>query len=366
MQATRIMITGGGTGGHIFPAVSIANALRKLEPACEILFVGAEGKMEMEKVPASGYEIVGLNISGFQRGSILKNLSLPFKVIGSVIKARKLIQSFKPNVVVGVGGYASGPLMYACSNMDIPYLIQEQNSFAGVTNKMLAKGASKICVAFDGMEKFFPSEKILKTGNPVRDNVIDIKDKRFAGAALLKLDPHKKTILVTGGSLGSATLNKSVEKYLDMLVSQDIQVIWQTGKYYYESIMQRLGVPPKGVIVMEFLHKMDLAYAAADVIVSRAGAGTIAELCFLSKPVILVPSPNVAEDHQTMNAIALVKNDAALLVKDTEAEDALMPLALNLLKDTVKMENLSKNINKMAMPNADIIIAKEVLKLAGK
>lgn len=366
MRATRIIITGGGTGGHIFPAVAIANALRKLEPACEILFVGAEGKMEMEKVPASGYEIVGLKISGYQRGSIVKNLTLPFKILGSVIKAGKLLEAFKPDVVVGVGGYASGPVMYAASKMKIPYLIQEQNSFAGVTNKILAKGAAKICVAFDGMESFFPASKILKTGNPVRESVIDIKDKRYAGAALLKLDPHKKTILITGGSLGSATLNKSVERYLEELAKQDIQIIWQTGKYYYEGIVQRIGPPPAGVNILEFLHKMDLGYAAADIIISRAGAGTIAELCFLAKPVILVPSPNVAEDHQTMNALALVNNSAALMVKDADAEEALLPLALNLLKDDAKMAALGRNIYKMAMPEADDIIAHEVMKLANR
>ncbi len=366
MQATRIMITGGGTGGHIFPAVSIANALRKLEPGCEIVFVGALGKMEMDKVPAAGYDIIGLNISGFQRGSIFKNLKLPFKLIESIQKAGQLLKDFKPDVVVGVGGYASGPLLYATSRRNIPYLIQEQNSFAGITNKMLSKNASKICVAFDGMEKFFPANKILKTGNPVRESVIDIQGKRFAGAALLKLDPLKKTILVTGGSLGSAMLNKSVEKFIDQLVANDVQLIWQTGTYYFESIMQRIGTPKKGIVILEFLHKMDLAYAAADVIISRAGAGTIAELCFVKKPVILVPSPNVAEDHQTQNALALVKNDAALMIKDADAEELLIPDAMQLLKDEDQIERLSRNIGKMAMPNADVIIAKEVLKLAGK
>ncbi|MEE1883889.1 undecaprenyldiphospho-muramoylpentapeptide beta-N-acetylglucosaminyltransferase [Pedobacter flavus] len=366
MQATRIMITGGGTGGHIFPAVSIANALREIEPQCEILFVGALGRMEMEKVPAAGYKIVGLNISGFQRGSILKNLNLPFKVIESVSKAKDLINEFKPDVIVGVGGYASGPLLYAASRKKIPYLIQEQNSFAGITNKWLSKNAAKICVAFDGMERFFPAEKILKTGNPVRSSVIDVKDKRFAGATLLKLDPLKKTILVTGGSLGSAMLNKSVERFIDELVANDIQLIWQTGKYYFEGIMERVGPSKPGIIILEFLYKMDLAYAAADVIISRAGAGTIAELCFIKKPVILVPSPNVAEDHQTQNAMALVKNGAAILIKDDEAEVNLIPEAINLINDEAKCETLSVNIGKMAMPDADLIIAKEVLKLAGK
>eukprot|EP01137_Pigoraptor_chileana_P012937 Opistho-2@65819 len=272
----KIIISGGGTGGHIFPAIAIANALKTISPQCEILFVGAVGRMEMEKVPAAGYQIIGLNISGIQRGSILKNLGLPIKLIGSVRTAMKLIADFKPNAVVGVGGYASGPLLYAASLKKIPYLIQEQNSYAGITNKFLGKNAAKICVAFDGMEQFFPAAKILKTGNPVRQSVVDIKGKHYAGAELLKLDPLKKTILVTGGSLGAGTLNKSIEKHLPEIIAQDVQVIWQTGKYYYKGIMERLGVNyHPNVCVLEFLNKMDLAYAAADVIISRAGAGTI-------------------------------------------------------------------------------------------
>jgi UDP-N-acetylglucosamine--N-acetylmuramyl-(pentapeptide) pyrophosphoryl-undecaprenol N-acetylglucosamine transferase len=360
----KIIISGGGTGGHIFPAIAIANALKIISPNCEILFVGAIGRMEMEKVPAAGYKIEGLTISGIQRGSILKNLTLPFKLISSVRKAMKLISNFKPDVVVGVGGYASGPILYAASLKNIPYLIQEQNSYAGITNKFLAKNADKICVAFDGMEQFFPADKILKTGNPVRKEVIAIEGKHRAGAELLKLDPLKKTILITGGSLGAGTLNKSIEKHLPEIIAQDIQLIWQTGKFYYKGIIERLGLNyHPNVCVLEFLNQMDLAYAAADIIISRAGAGTIAELCFVQKPVILVPSPNVAEDHQTKNAMALAKNQAAILLKDSAAEDTLVAEALKLLQDKSHSDILGKNISKMALKDADVIIANEVLKL---
>ena len=360
----KIIISGGGTGGHIFPAVAIANALKAISPQCEILFVGAEGRMEMEKVPAAGYKIVGLNISGIQRGSILKNLGLPFKVIGSVRKAMKIISDFRPDAVVGVGGYASGPLLYAASLKKIPYLIQEQNSYAGITNKLLGKNAAKICVAFDGMEAFFPVNRILKTGNPVRKNIVNVEGRRHAGAELLKLDPLKKTILVTGGSLGAGTLNKSIEKHLAELIAQDVQVIWQTGKFYYKGIVERLGLDyHPNVRILEFLNQMDLAYAAADVIISRAGAGTIAELCLIQKPVILVPSPNVAEDHQTKNALALVKENAAILIVDSAAEDTLVAQALSLLNDKEKSAKLSENIGKMAFSDADEVIAREVLKL---
>jgi UDP-N-acetylglucosamine--N-acetylmuramyl-(pentapeptide) pyrophosphoryl-undecaprenol N-acetylglucosamine transferase len=360
----KIIISGGGTGGHIFPAVAIANALKSISPNCEILFVGAEGRMEMEKVPAAGYKIVGLNIAGIQRGSILKNLGLPLKVLSSVRKAMKLIEDFKPNAVVGVGGYASGPLLYAAKLKGIPYLIQEQNSYAGITNKLLGKGAAKVCVAFDGMEQFFPAERILKTGNPVRSNIVDIKGKHHAGAELLKLDPLKKTILVTGGSLGAGTLNKSIEKHLPQIIAEDVQVIWQTGKFYYNGVLERVGLNyHPNIVILEFLNKMDLAYAAADLIISRAGAGTIAELCIIQKPVILVPSPNVAEDHQTKNAMALVKNDAAILINDRSAEDTLVAEALKLLQNAERCKLLSENIGKMAYQDSDVVIANEVLKL---
>jgi len=367
MRPTRVIISGGGTGGHIFPAIAIANALRRREPGCEILFVGATGRMEMEKVPAAGYKIIGLTISGIQRGSIVKNLALPFKLLGSVQKAAKLINDYKPDVVVGVGGYASGPVLFAASWKNVPYLIQEQNSYAGITNKRLGKKASKVCVAFDGMEEFFPAAQIIKTGNPVRKDVVDIHNKHFHGAELLKLDPLKKTIMVTGGSLGAGTLNKSIEKHLQDFIDQDVQVIWQTGKYYYAGIMERLGANfHPNIRVLEFLNQMDLAYAAADVIISRAGAGTIAELCLIKKPVILVPSPNVAEDHQTKNAMALVKNNAAVLINDRSAEDILVKEALELLNDEARMELLAENIGKMALPEADELIADEVFKLAVK
>lgn len=367
MEPTRIIISGGGTGGHIFPAISIANALRRIEPGCDILFVGATGRMEMEKVPAAGYKIVGLNISGIQRGSIAKNLTLPFKMLGSLRKAMQLIDDFKPDVVVGVGGYASAPVLFAASLKSVPYLIQEQNSYAGITNKWLGKKAAKVCVAFDGMEQFFPSATLLKTGNPVRKDVVDIFNKHYAGAELLQLDPLKKTILVTGGSLGAGTLNKSVEKHISKLIREDVQLVWQTGKYYYKGIIERLGPNfHPNVRILEFLNKMDMAYAAADVIISRAGAGTIAELCIIKKPVILVPSPNVAEDHQTKNALALVKNNAAILITDRSAEDALIVEALNLLRDEDRSKSLSENIGKMALPDADNIIAKQVFNLARK
>ena len=366
-SATRIIISGGGTGGHIFPAISIANALKRMEPGCEILFVGATGRMEMEKVPAAGYKIIGLNISGIQRGSIAKNLSLPFKLLGSMRKALLLIADFKPDVVVGVGGYASGPILFAASLKKVPYLIQEQNSYAGITNKWLGKKAAKICVAFDDMDQFFPTENILKTGNPVRKDVVDIVQKHHAGAELLKLDPLKRTILVTGGSLGAGTLNKSIEKHLQELIDADVQLIWQTGKFYYKGIVERIGLDfHPNIRILEFLNKMDMAYAAADLIISRAGAGTIAELCLIKKPVILVPSPNVAEDHQTKNAMALVKQNAALLIADRSAEDTLVREALSLLNDKERSKMFSENIGKMALPDADNIIAEEVMILARK
>lgn len=365
MGAARIIISGGGTGGHIFPAISIANALRRMRPDCEILFVGATGRMEMEKVPAAGYKIVGLNISGIQRGSIVKNLGLPFKVLGSVQKALQLIRDFKPDVVVGVGGYASGPILFAASLKNIPYLIQEQNSYAGITNKWLGKKAAKVCVAFDNMEQFFPPYSLLKTGNPVRKDVVNILNKHHHGAEMLKLDPLKRTILVTGGSLGAGTLNKSIEKHLPEIIAADVQVVWQTGKFYYKGIIERLGLDyHPNVRILEFLNKMDMAYAAADLIISRAGAGTIAELCLIKKPVILVPSPNVAEDHQTKNAMALVEKQAALLINDRSAEDTLVSEALLLLNDEDRMEKLAENIGKMGLPDADDLIALEVLDLA--
>lgn len=364
-MAKRVIISGGGTGGHIFPAVAIANALKKLASDTEILFVGANGRMEMEKVPAAGYKIIGLDIQGFQRKSIIKNLLLPYKMVMSLIRSRNIIKDFKPDVAVGVGGYASGPLLYAASLMNLPYLIQEQNSYAGITNKSLGKKAKKICVAFEGMDKFFPADKILVTGNPIRKETVDIEGKRDEAFKFFGLLPNKKTILVTGGSLGAGTLNKSMLQSLDKMAEDGVQLIWQTGKYYYQSINSDLaGKERDGIKVLEFLQRMDLAYAAADIIISRAGAGTIAELFVVKKPVILVPSPNVAEDHQTKNAMALVQNEAAVLVKDSEAESELVDIALGLLRDEPKCEKLSGNIGRMALPDADEVIAREVLKIA--
>lgn len=360
----RIIISGGGTGGHIFPAIAIANALKKLDPATEILFVGANGRMEMEKVPAAGYKIIGLDIQGIQRSSIWKNVMFPVKLLGSVRKSLQIIKEFKPDAAVGVGGYASGPLLYAAGLKGIPYLIQEQNSYAGVTNKWLAKKAKKICVAFDGMDKFFPGDKIIKTGNPIRKESVDIANKRMQATELMKLSPDKKTILVTGGSLGARTLNNSVLAGLDKLIKADVQIIWQTGKVYYKGIIEKLGENyHPNVRVLEFLNRMDLAYAAADVIISRAGAGTIAELCMVKKPVILVPSPNVAEDHQTKNALALVHEHACLFIADRDAETKLIDTAIELLKDKDKQKTLSSNIGKLAMPHADEVIAKEVTQI---
>lgn len=365
-MAKRIIISGGGTGGHIFPAIAIANALKKIDDKTEILFVGAKGRMEMEKVPAAGYAIIGLDIQGFQRSSLLKNVFLPFKIIGSVLKSISIIKNFKPDAVVGVGGYASGPLLFAASLKKVPYLIQEQNSYAGITNKYLGKNAEKICVAFDNMQAFFKAEKVIKTGNPVRESAIDVEGKREEAMAFFDLDSTKKTVLVVGGSLGAGTLNNSMMAGLNTFQKADVQLIWQTGKYYYKSIIEKYGNQPKdnGIRIYEFLNRMDLAFAASDVIISRAGAGTIAELCLVNKPVILVPSPNVAEDHQTKNANALVSKEAAILVADKHAEAELVDQTLKLLADKDLMNSLIQNIKKLGLPNADEQIAKEVIKIA--
>lgn len=365
MKSKRIIISGGGTGGHIFPAIAIANALKKLDPQTEILFVGATGRMEMERVPAAGYKIVGLEIQGIQRKSVWKNLLFPIKLLLSVRKSLRIIKDFKPDAAVGVGGYASGPLLYAASLKNIPYLIQEQNSYAGITNKWLGKKAKKICVAFDGMDKFFPFERILKTGNPIRKDSVNVAGKHMQALELYKLSAFKKTILVTGGSLGARTLNKSILAGLDKIIAADVQLIWQTGKVYYKGIIEQLGEEyHPNIRILEFLNRMDLAYAAADIIISRAGAGTIAELCVVKKPVILVPSPNVAEDHQTKNALALVQEHAAVFIADRDAEAKLTDRALELLEDKELQKKLSDNIAKMAMPDADEVIAKEVFKIA--
>lgn len=365
-MGTRIIISGGGTGGHIFPAIAIANALKRLAPHAELLFVGATGKMEMEKVPAAGYEIVGLDIQGINRTSPWKNIALPFKLYKSIRRARRIVRDFRADVAVGVGGYASGPLLYAAAGMGVPCLIQEQNSYAGITNKRLAKRAARICVAFEGMERFFPAHKILFTGNPIRREAVAIQHKREEAMAFFGLSPAKKTILLTGGSLGARTLNNSMLEGLDRLAAADVQVIWQCGGYYHDSLRDALGAKYEGSVKLTaFLQRMDLAYAAADLIIARAGAGTIAELCVVGKPTILVPSPNVAEDHQTKNAQALVGKSAALMVTDAEAPRKLIDTALELLNNAQESEALRANLKALAVLDADEVIAKEVLKLAG-
>lgn len=363
-KAHKIIISGGGTGGHIFPAIAIANALREIEPQIEILFVGAEGKMEMEKVPQAGYKIVGLPVAGLQRKLTLANLSFPFKLFKSLGKAGDIIKDFKPDACVGVGGYASGPTLYKAGSKGIPYLIQEQNSYAGLTNKLLAKNASKICTAYDGMQKFFPEEKITLTGNPVRKDILDLWGKRTQALTHFGLDPVKPVLLVMGGSLGARTLNNAMKADLQKLVDAGVSVLWQTGKYYFEEMKTAAeGFSSKGVLVKDFIKEMDFAYAAADVVISRAGALSISELCLVKKPSILVPSPNVTDDHQTKNALALSDRSAALMVSDADAPEKLIEVAIELLKNKIKQEELSKNIAALGKPYAAAEIAREVLAL---
>lgn len=366
MEELRIIISGGGTGGHIFPAVSIANAIKQQHPEAEILFVGAEGRMEMQRVPAAGYPIKGLPVAGFNRKNLLANIPVLWKLFKSQSMARNIIKEFKPMAAVGVGGYASGPTLKIAQKMNIPTLIQEQNSYAGVTNKLLAKKARKICVAYDGMEKFFPAEVIIKTGNPVRQNLLDSKICQAEALKAFNLDPEKKTILLIGGSLGARTINESILNHLDEVRQSGVQFIWQTGKYYSQEIQERLKNEKglKMLHVTDFIANMDAAYAAADLVISRAGAGSISEFCLLKKPVILVPSPNVAEDHQTKNALALVNKDAALYVKDAEAKDSLLKLALETVAQPERLKALSTNIAKLAYEHSADIIAEEVYKLA--
>lgn len=367
MDKKRFIISGGGTGGHIFPAISIAKAIKRQEPNADILFVGAHNRMEMEKVPAAGFKIVGLPISGLQRGSISKNILFLPKLFVSIFKCRSIIKEFKPNAVVGVGGYASGPLLYTAQKMGVPTLIQEQNGYAGLTNKLLAKRAKRICVAYEGMERFFPADKIIMTGNPVRQDLQDIKFNTPEAYNFFNLTQgnNMKTLLVIGGSLGARTINECIGNNLDILIRKKIQVIWQTGKYYYDRAIEEASqYNSKNIHVYPFINRMDYAYSVADAIISRAGAGTISELCLVGKPVILVPSPNVAEDHQTKNALALVKNNAALMVTDKDAPNTLVPQAVQLLEQDEQQVRLRINIKKMALPNADEIICKEVLKIA--
>lgn len=364
----RIIISGGGTGGHIFPAVAIANALKAKRPDTEILFVGALGRMEMQRVPAAGYNIKGLPICGFNRKNLLKNFAVLFKLWKSQRMAKKIIKDFKPVVAVGVGGYASGPTLNQCASMGIPCLIQEQNSYAGVTNKLLAKKASKICVAYEGMERFFPKDKIVLTGNPVRQQLLDTQLTKAEALRTFGLEPSKKTILIVGGSLGARTINDSVMAHLDELQNSGVQVIWQTGKNYFENIKQQLAEksPMPALKPTDFIADMGAAYRAADLVISRAGASSISEFCLIGKPVILVPSPNVAEDHQTKNAMALVNRQAAQFVSDAEAPQKLIPLALSTVKDDQILGQLSHNIKLMALRNSAETIANEVFALAEK
>ena len=361
----RVIISGGGTGGHIFPAVSIANAIKALRPDAKILFVGALGRMEMQRVPAAGYEIKGLPICGFDRKNLLKDFKVLYKIWKSQRMAKQIIKDFQPQVAVGVGGYASGPTLNKAAAMGIPCLIQEQNSYAGVTNKLLAKKAEKICVAYEGMERFFPAEKIILTGNPVRQALLDTTISRDDAIKSFGLDPAKKTILLVGGSLGARTINESVLQHLDIVKSADVQFIWQTGKYYSAAIAEQLkGQDIPNLKVTDFISDMGAAYKAADLVISRAGASSISEFCLIGKPVILVPSPNVAEDHQTKNALALSTRDAAIYVKDAEAPATLLELAVKTVNDEAKLKSLSENVLKLALPDSADIIAKEVIKLA--
>lgn len=376
-KSLRIMISGGGTGGHIFPAVSIANKLKELNPQTEILFVGAEGKMEMEKVPAAGYRIVGLPIVGLQRQLSLKNIvndiQVPFKVVSSIFKAKKILREFKPQVVVGVGGYASAPLLWAASGMGIPCLIQEQNGFAGLTNRKLGNRVQKICVAYEGMERFFPADKIVMTGNPIRSIIVPATPEMKAeGEKEYGLTPGKKHLFIVGGSLGSGRMNQSMKKWIadGCPGMEGVDVLWQCGRYYKSGIdafiEEQKARNPEALSAIrhsDFIGRMDLAYAAADVVISRAGASSVSELCAAHKATIFIPSPNVAEDHQTHNAMALVKRDAALLVRDAEAVEKMMPTALELLKDPARVAALEENAGKMALPDAAGKIADEIYSL---
>ena len=364
-QGLRVIISGGGTGGHIFPAISIANALKKLEPECEILFVGALGRMEMERVPAAGYPIVGLPVAGIKRELSAENLKVPFKLLKSLRMAGKIIDDFRPDIAVGVGGYASAPLLWMAGRRGIPYIIQEQNSFAGLTNRILGKKASLICVAYEGMERFFRREKIMLTGNPVRDGIKRAdEDMKAAGCARFGIEPGKRCILVVGGSLGAGTLNRCLMDWIGKTKESDVTILWQTGKYYYKQIEEFNKKNPREYIrCYEFIREMDLAYAAAGIVISRAGAGTISELCIAEKATIFVPSPNVAEDHQTHNALSLVKRGAALMIPDGEAGERLMDEAIKLVSDNDEVLRLESGIAKLALKDSATVISREILKI---
>ena len=367
----KYLISGGGTGGHIFPAVSIANALREADPNCEILFVGALGRMEMERVPQAGYQIIGLPVRGFDRSRPWKNIRVVIDLIRSMRQARQIVRDFRPDAGVGVGGYASGAAMKVAAKMGVPILLQEQNGFAGVTNKLLKDDAQKICVAYEGMERFFPKEKIILTGNPVRQNLTTGTPAEaiayFNQTFGVHFTTDQKTLLIIGGSLGARTINQSIMAHLPELIESGVQVIWQTGKNYYADCKAALDqLPHPNIICTDFVSHMPLAYALADLVISRAGASSISELCLLGKASILVPSPNVAEDHQTHNAMALVRKDAAVLVKDVDAHDMLIATALTLIHDEQRLTTLQRNILTLALPNSARIIAAEVMKLAKK
>jgi UDP-N-acetylglucosamine--N-acetylmuramyl-(pentapeptide) pyrophosphoryl-undecaprenol N-acetylglucosamine transferase len=364
VRGLRFLISGGGTGGHIFPAISIANALKHKLPDAEILFVGALGRMEMERVPAAGYPIEGLPVSGFDRKNRLRNIKVLWNLMRSLILARKIIRRFKPDAAIGVGGYASAPTLRAASAFDVPTVIQEQNSYAGVTNKLLAKKAKKICVAYEGMERFFPKEKIVLTGNPVRQDLFSVAPKTKEAYQFFNFDPTKKTILIVGGSLGARTINQSIIAGLEKLAKTDIQIIWQTGKFYIENARKAAGpFASPNLLVTDFVSRMDLAYSIADLVVSRAGASSISELCLLAKPVILIPSPNVAEDHQTQNALALVRKDAAVMIKDVDANKQLVVKVLELINNVDELKKLAENIIKLAEKDSADRIADEIIKL---
>ena len=360
----RLIISGGGTGGHIFPAIAIANAFRERHPNAHILFVGASGRMEMTRVPEAGYEIIGLWISGIQRKFTFSNLLFPFKLVVSYLRAVVIVKRYKPDVVVGTGGFASGPMMIAATRFKVPTIIQEQNSFAGLANKQVADKVSKVCVAYEGMEKYFPASKIVITGNPVRKDILSVKEKSGKGISHFGFEETHKTLLIIGGSLGARTINESILAGVDKLIDAGVQVIWQTGKAYFDVIQLQLGKYDKiRLRVTDFLKEMDLAYAAADVVISRSGALAVSELCIANKPCILVPSPNVAEDHQTKNAMALVEKDAAVMISDKDARSKLVDEALKLLFDEHRAKKLSENISALAKPSATEDIVNEIEKL---
>ncbi|PZR20192.1 MAG: undecaprenyldiphospho-muramoylpentapeptide beta-N-acetylglucosaminyltransferase [Flavobacterium psychrophilum] len=361
MEKKKFILSGGGTGGHIYPAIAIANELKEQYPDCEILFVGAKDKMEMQKVPQAGYNIVGLWIAGIQRKLTVDNAMFPFKLMSSLMKSRTIIKGFKPDVVIGTGGFASGPLLRAAAGMGVPTVLQEQNSYPGITNKWLSKKAKKICVAYDNLERFFPAEKIVFTGNPVRSDILDVEKNRKLAIEYFGLDPEKKTLLVLGGSLGSRRINQLIAKELTWLLAQNVQVIWQCGKFYFEEYQQYNE--KENVKVLSFIDRMDLVYAAADVVISRSGASSVSELSLVGKPVIFIPSPNVAEDHQTKNAQAIVDKEGALLLKEAQLDTQFQPVFSDLISNESKQQKLRENIKKLAKANATKDIVEEIKKL---